>query len=578
VSDERASILVVCHVSAAEMAVAAARELYLRSDAGVDDGGDVNRHAPVDVLCYGRASEDRPSPAGARLVGPAVHDTMSRPRALRIIVALRRHRYKVVALSQPSLGLSRARGLLLACSYFVSGGQSVILDPAAKKEIAPITLGLVLTDVARWTGLHMLSRGLAAGAARVLAALSSGVSPAQRLAERGSVVYLRTDIDLRIAPLSAGGSVAHTEGILQALVDRDHDVAYWGTGEVDGIPASIERRRLPALLKGNLPTEIAELLSGIGQGLIVGHRRSARPTAFIYQRYSLNNLAGVILSRRWDVPLVLEANGSEAKWRQGFGTLKYPKLAYACERLILRQAEIVTAVSRNAAEDLLAAGAQADRVRVVPNGVSIRRFADAAPIPLPRSLDGAFTICFVGLFYPWHGVRYLAQAFALLHARRPEARLLLVGDGEELPIVRAILDSNGAIGATHFAGLVPRSEAPGYMAASDVLVSPHADVHHFIGSPIKLFEYMATGKPIVATRVGQIPDVLTDGTTALLVPPADPPAMTAALERLLADRSLGERLGRAARSEAQEHSWDARLASTLGLGPPPSADGAGPPV
>ncbi len=102
------------------------------------------------------------------------------------------------------------------------------------------------------------------------------------------------------------------------------------------------------------------------------------------------------------------------------------------------------------------------------------------------------------------------------------------------------------------------------MAAADVLVSPHADVHRFIGSPIKLFEYMAAGKPIVATRVGQIPEIITDERSGLIVPPEDPEAMAAALERLHGDPDLRTRLGAEAQREAREHhSWDARLATIL---------------
>ncbi|MEA2212394.1 MAG: hypothetical protein QOF83_2342, partial [Solirubrobacteraceae bacterium] len=329
------------------------------------------------------------------------------------------------------------------------------------------------------------------------------------------------------------------------------------------IPAGIPRRRLPALLKGNVPTEIAELASGLVQGFRAASR-GEEPSGFIYQRYSLNNLAGVLLARRWRVPLVLEANGSEAKWRQDFSVLKYPSLANACERLILQRADLVGAVSANAAEDLIAAGADPNRVRVVPNGVNVSRFADAEPMPLPASFRGGFIVCFVGLFYPWHGVRFLAEAFGLLHGDRRDARLLLVGDGEELPSVRAILERHGALESSHLTGLVARAEAPRYMAAADVLVSPHADVHRFIGSPIKLFEYMAAGKPIVATRVGQIPEIIAEEHSGLVVPPEDPQAMAAALGRLHDDAELRARLGSEAQHEARaHHSWDSRLAAIL---------------
>jgi glycosyltransferase involved in cell wall biosynthesis len=555
---QRANVLVICHVSAAEIAVTAARRRYSAAVEKTDSNG------LIDVLCYGRASDDHPSPPGARLVGPSVHETGSRWDAVRTLVALRGGRYDVVALSQPSLGLSRARGLLLGYSYLVSGGRAVILDPLCSEFVRSIGLRLVIKDLLRWVGLQLIASGVAAGVTKPINRLAARPAEARRGSGLGSVAYLRTDIDLHMTPLKVGGSVAHTEGILRALLEREYNVGYWGTGEVDGVPASIPRLRLPALLKGNLPTEVAELASGIAQGLISSRRlRSAglpRPSGFIYQRYSLNNLAGVILSRRWGAPLVLEANGSEAKWRQDFGAVQYPRLAYACERLILRRADVIAAVSTNAAEDLLTAGAPPERVRVVPNGVRVDRFAGATPMPLPAGFADALVVCFVGLFYPWHGVRFLAEAFSLLHTRFPDTRLLLVGDGEEMPVVKSVLQRHGVLEATHLAGLVPRVDAPRYMAAADVLVSPHADVEHFIGSPIKLFEYMASGKPIVATRVGQIEEVLTDEQNGLLVPPEEPEAMAAALERLYADPRLRERLGREAQRQAtKDHSWDARL-------------------
>ncbi|MHB8656955.1 MAG: glycosyltransferase family 4 protein [Solirubrobacteraceae bacterium] len=556
-------VLVICHVSAAELAATAVQSLY---GAGHSPGA---RNAPdpseplVDMLCYGRASEDRPAPVGFRFVGPPVRETVARATALRMLIELRARRYRLVALSQPALGLSRVRGPLVACAYFLSRGRSVILDPAAGREIRPIRARLAAVELSRWLVLNLFSRLLAPGALALVRHLSGGAPGGRPLSSSGSVVYLRTDIDLSTAPLKAGGSVAHTQGIVQALLDRGYDVAYWGTGDVDGIPDEMPRRRLPVLLKGNLATEISELLSGLVQGWELGGSSAPaarNASAFVYQRYSLNNLAGVILSRRWRIPLVLEANGSEAKWRQDFGTLKYSKLAYACERLILGRAAIVSAVSQNAAEDLMAAGGPPERIRVVPNGVAVQRFAGARPMPLPAELNGCFVVCFVGLFYPWHGVRFLAEAFGLLHERHSDARLLLVGDGEELPVVKAVLERHQALGATHFTGLVARADAPRYMAAADVLVSPHADIHRFIGSPIKLFEYMAAGKPIVATTVGQIPEMLTDEKTALLVAPEDPQAMASAFERLREDVDLRQRLGGAAQAEARTtHSWDARL-------------------
>jgi glycosyltransferase involved in cell wall biosynthesis len=569
-SGRRSGALAICHVSAADQAVRA-----IRSMSGGSDEAPVADAAQVDLLCYGRASEDLPPPAGARLIRPPVAQGVFGPRAaLGLIATLYRRRYELAALSQPDLGLSWARGLLLAFSFLVGGRRAVVLDPTVGRVRRRVTAGLAGIDLGRWIVLQLAGQAISGLVAPGIESLARTADYRGRRVEslshdRGSVLYLRTDLDLAARPLRAGGSVAHTEGVLRALMARGHDVSFASTGEVDGVPPEIVRSRLPALLRGNVPTEIAELLSGVWQGVRL--RRLPAPSGFIYQRYSLNNLAGVLLSRRWRVPLVLEANCAEAKFREDFSRLRYPRLAYACERLILRRADLIAAISDNAAADLLARGAPGNRVRVVPNGVSVERFARAEPQELPFGSD-AFVVCFVGLFYPWHGARFLAEAFARLYREHGDARLLLVGDGEEMPMVRSLLERKGAIAAACFTGMVSRAQAPRFMAAADVLVSPHANVHRFVGSPIKLFEYMAAGKPIVATRVAQLEEVLVDEETALLVAPEDPTAMATALERLYLDRALGQRLGAsAAAAAAAMHSWDVRLAALLdGAAPRPA--------
>jgi glycosyltransferase involved in cell wall biosynthesis len=310
---------------------------------------------------------------------------------------------------------------------------------------------------------------------------------------------------------------------------------------------------------------MAELVSGLRQAVFGLWSRPA--SAFIYQRYSLNNLAGLILSRRWKVPLILEVNASEVKWRQEWSTLRYTRLSTACERLLLRRADRVLVVSDNAHRDLLEMGADPERLRMIPNGVDPDRFADATP----RRLDvppGSFVIAFCGLFYRWHGTATLAEAFVRLRNKRPEARLLLIGHGEEEAWVRDILRTGGVLGDCLLPGIVTRDEVPGYLAAADAVVSPHADLHNFIGSPIKIFEYMASGKPIVASRLAQLAEILTDEETALLVPPGDPIALATALERLMGAPDLGRRLGATAQKEARErHSWNARLVAILSDAP-----------
>lgn len=542
-----ARALLICHPSTAESGVAALKRL--------------EQALRLDVLSYGAAAGSLSPLLDANVL--SLPGGGRRARAIgmiRLIRHLRSAGYRFAAVAQPNLQVSRARGPLLAFP-FIAASKVMTID-VARDEIRRVSMATAMLDLMQWGLLQIASAATAFGVTEIVErAVPEAGSKRAFPATEGAVVYLRTDIDLKGKTLEAGGSLAHSLGVLDALLSAGHSVHLWSTGRMAGVPERVPVSGLPAVQRANLPTEIAELVSGLLQ--IAKLWRSHSADAFIYQRYSLNNLAGLVLARRWGVPLVLEANASEVAWRREWGSLRFRGLSEACERLLLRAADRVVVVSSNAEQDLLIAGADHDRIRVVPNGVDVDRFAGAMPRDLGVG-DEALTIGFCGLFYRWHGVPTLARAFCLLAERVPEARLLLIGKGDEEPLVDAVLQQAGLSSRVLRPGLVSRDDVPGYLAAADILVSPHADVDGFIGSPIKVFEYMATGKAIVASDVAQIGDVLEDGRTALLVPPGDPGALANALERLLNDPELRERLGEEAQRTARnQHTWGARLREIL---------------
>jgi glycosyltransferase involved in cell wall biosynthesis len=296
-------------------------------------------------------------------------------------------------------------------------------------------------------------------------------------------------------------------------------------------------------------------------GAAIRTARKFKPDA-IYQRHTAFNCVGAVLSRLLGLPFVLEFNSSELWKGQYWGGLRLNGAAALVERINLRAADRVIVVSEVLREDLVRKGVSGNKVVVNPNAVDPTRFrpdAGGARVREELGLDAAIVVGFSGTFGAWHGIATLAQTLPRVLTERPGVRWLLIGDGPLRSLIDDMVEKNGLSQRVIRPGMLPHAEVPAYLAACDILVSPHgrqADGGEFFGSPTKLFEYMATGRPIVASAVGQIADVLSNEHSALLVPPDDAEALKRAVVRLVDDACLRSRLGRTARETAETgHTW-----------------------
>ncbi len=383
--------------------------------------------------------------------------------------------------------------------------------------------------------------------------------------------------DFGIAPSGTKGASVHLRAITRALSEMGHEVLFLSPqdGPDGDHPA---RRLLPAgsgsvgkntkLLKqwmldrgfgDALPKELRPLLYN---AWVRDRARAAlaasRPDAIV-ERLSLLGHVGLDLAESLDLPLVVEVNALLVEEARAFRSLELERLAAAMERRVLERADAVVVVSAALAERLQGMGIAPRKLHVIPNGADVAAYDRAESRDVCRAalgLDDAIVVGFVGSLKSWHGVDVLLAAFERFLAGRPTARLLIVGSGPAMAMLREMVARSGMERSVIFTGAVPHDHVPRLLRAMDVAVAPFKPVDHFYFSPIKLFEYMAAGLCVVASRLGQIEEIVADHRNGLLCEPGDADSLYRALR--LADESpeLRRRLGTAAaRTVRGRYTW-----------------------
>jgi len=397
--------------------------------------------------------------------------------------------------------------------------------------------------------------------------------------------YLSTDFGIPV--YGNKGASIHVRELSSALLEEGHQIEIFTSRAGGEAPVGFDvpvhelllerpERRLVGTLQDDpyasepMAKEIRSMLySSTLRYRLQPLLRELQPDA-IYERYALLGTTGVDLARDFEIPHILEVNSPLSGEQAMHRGCAFAQTIRAVERRVLGEADHLIAVSERVKNWIVDTGVEPERVTVVPNGVNLKRFSSAQNDVRARlGLGDRPVIGFVGTLKGWHGTATLIRAVAMVARERGierAPRLMIVGDGPQRERLAQVAVVEGLDDLTTFTGMIAHEEMVAHIAAMDIAVAPYDETPDFYFSPLKLFEYMAAGRPVIAAGIGQIEDCIRHGETGLLYPPGDVESLARCIGELLDDPARARALGQAARAEATTHrSWEhnARIVNDL---------------
>ncbi|MDU8943180.1 glycosyltransferase family 4 protein [Ovoidimarina sediminis] len=380
------------------------------------------------------------------------------------------------------------------------------------------------------------------------------------------IVYVSADRGIPI--FGEKGASIHIQEMMRAFGALGHEVravtARRGSGDSPGLSVEEVAQVTAGTERASKERAAMTQARAIEARLLALYREW--PFDMIYERYSLWSAAGCRAGTALGVPVITEVNAPLVLEQAAFRTLVCEAEARAIEAEVFARSTALAAVSGQVREYVIRAGGEAARVHVTRNAVDTWNFRpDVPPADLPDVPDGAFVIGFTGSLKMWHGVDTLLDAFRLFREREPRAHLLICGDGPKRGWIEGFVAGAELQKAVTLAGWVDHARLPAMIARMDVATAPYpgSEAHYF--SPLKLFEYLAMGRPVVASDIGQTSELLKGSAAAILLPPGDARALAESFAYLERNPEVCGRMAMASAAEGARHDWTDNAARVLAL-------------
>ncbi|PRC90965.1 glycosyltransferase family 4 protein [Solimicrobium silvestre] len=338
---------------------------------------------------------------------------------------------------------------------------------------------------------------------------------------------------------SKDGQAVHIKEMIAALRDLGHEV-------IVVAPAGNQHTSFGSddnfvvMLKRYVPKFCYELMefayNWIAYRALAKAVKQHQPDC-LYERYNLFLLAGIWIKRKHHLPMLLEVNSPIFEERERYDGLSLKRLARWSQATTWRAADFVLPVTQVMAEIIQSYGVAPEKMLVIHNGINTKEFDNVASHNSVKSalgLENKLVLGFTGFVRDWHG---LDKVIDMIANDPPEAgrHLMVVGDGPARPALEKQAEALNVTNRVSFTGIIGREKIPEYVAAFDIALQPAVVAY---ASPLKLFEYLALGKAIVAPAQANIRELLFDEHNAILFDPNQADGMPKAIDRLCKDDAL----------------------------------------